>query len=106
MPQRGEIVVERLTGRRAVVIRVVGPDEVTCRFGDGRLEDRFVFELSPAPPTWVDTVFSFFKSPFSGFKSPFSGLSESPKKRPAPQGNAVVRPRVTRPPDLSAPPPQ
>src|SRR5437016_13893257 len=47
MPQRGEIVVERLTGNRAIVIRVVSPEEVTCRFADGRLEDRFTFELEP-----------------------------------------------------------
>ena len=48
MLQRGDIVVERLTGKRAIVIKVESPDEVTCRFGDGRLEDRFVFELEPA----------------------------------------------------------
>jgi len=47
MPQRGEIVVERLTGNRTMVIRVVGREEVTCRFADGRLEDRFAFELEP-----------------------------------------------------------
>ena len=47
MPQRGEIVVERLTGNRAMVIRVLSPEEVTCRFGDGRLEDRFTFEFEP-----------------------------------------------------------
>ena len=47
MPQCGEIVVERLTGNRAMVIRVLSPEEVTCRFGDGRLEDRFTFELEP-----------------------------------------------------------
>jgi len=47
MPQRGEIMVERLTGNRAMVIRVLSPEEVTCRFGDGRLEDRFTFELEP-----------------------------------------------------------
>src|SRR5205809_1954274 len=47
MPQRGEIMVERLTGNRAMVIGVLSPEEVTCRFGDGRLEDRFTFELEP-----------------------------------------------------------
>jgi len=47
MPQRGEIVVERLTGNRAMVIDVVSPEEITCRFADGRLEDRFTFELEP-----------------------------------------------------------
>ncbi len=45
MPQRGEIVVERLTGNRAMVIEVVSPEEITCRFADGRLEDRFTFEV-------------------------------------------------------------
>jgi hypothetical protein len=49
MPQRGEIVVERLTGKRAIVIHVNG-EELTCRFADGRLEDRFGFELDPALP--------------------------------------------------------
>ena len=38
-PHRGDIVVERLTGKRAIVIQVQG-EQVTCRFGDGRLEDR------------------------------------------------------------------
>ena len=47
MPQRGEIVVERLTGNRAMVIEVVSPEEITCRFADGRLEDRFTFEVEP-----------------------------------------------------------
>ena len=44
LPQRGEIVVERLTGGRATVTRVVSPEEVACRVADGRLEDRFTFE--------------------------------------------------------------
>ena len=48
MHQRGDIVVERLTGKRAIVIRIEGPEEVTCRFADGRLEERFTFELEPA----------------------------------------------------------
>src|SRR5437773_11756876 len=47
MPQRGEIVVERLTGNRAMVIDVVSPEEITCRFADGRLEDRVTFEVEP-----------------------------------------------------------
>jgi len=37
MPQPGDIVVERLTGNRAIVIRVASPEEMICRFGDGRL---------------------------------------------------------------------
>ena len=49
MPQRGEIVVERLTGNRVMVIDVVSPEEITCRFG-GRPaggSDRFTFKLEP-----------------------------------------------------------
>jgi hypothetical protein len=63
-PQRGDIVVERLTGKRAIVIQVQGNEQVTCRFGDGRLEDRYNFELersapfaewlaSLVPPSWI-----------------------------------------------------
>jgi len=47
MLQRGDIVVERLTNRRAIVIQVDG-EAITCRFPDGRLEDRFDFEVEPA----------------------------------------------------------
>ncbi len=47
MLQRGDIIVERLTGRRAIVIQVSG-EEIRCRFPDGRLEDRFTFEVEPA----------------------------------------------------------
>src|SRR5438876_11194165 len=36
-----------LTGNRAMVIEVVSPEEITCRFADGRLEDRFTFEVEP-----------------------------------------------------------
>lgn len=46
MLQRGDIVVERLTGRRAIVIQVSG-EEIRCRFPDGRLEDRYTFEVEP-----------------------------------------------------------
>jgi len=59
MPQRGDIVVERLTGRRAIVIHVTSPEEVTCRFADGRLEDRFTFELDPLLPL-LGSILSFF----------------------------------------------
>src|SRR5207247_11008494 len=65
MLQRGEIVVERLTGNRAMVIRVVGPEEVTCRFADGRLEDRFAFELEPLLSPLGSLVWFFL----SGFVS-------------------------------------
>lgn len=62
MPKRGDIVVERLTGRRAIVIRTEG-EEVTCRFADGRLDDRFAFELDPTVPlveSFLSLVFSLF----------------------------------------------
>ena len=58
MPQRGDIVVERLTGKRAIVIHVNSPDEVTCRFADGRLEDRYTFELDPVLPL-LGSILSF-----------------------------------------------
>ena len=45
MFQRGDIVVERLTGRRAIVIEVPSDDRVVCRYADGRSEDRFTFEM-------------------------------------------------------------
>jgi hypothetical protein len=90
--RRGDIAIERLTGKRTMVIHVTGPDEVTCRFGDGRLEDRFVFELGPTPPTWMDTLFSLITSP--PFLSPF--LGEGPKKRPPTHGSGAVRQRIAR----------
>jgi hypothetical protein len=55
MPQPGDIVVERLTGRRAIVITTPTADELTVRFPDGRLENRFVFELEP-PLTRLGTL--------------------------------------------------
>jgi len=59
MLQRGDIVVERLTAKRAIVIEVNSPEEVTCRFGDGRPEQRYVFELEPVVPLlgWLLTIF-------------------------------------------------
>jgi hypothetical protein len=60
---RGDIVVERLTGKRAIVIKVAGDDEVTCRFGDGRLEDRYAFELERSVP-FVDWFVSLAVTPF------------------------------------------
>src|ERR671930_285443 len=59
MPQRGEIVVERLTGNRAMVIHVVSPDEITCRFADGRLEERFTFEVEPLMSPFGSLVWFF-----------------------------------------------
>ena len=64
MPQRGEIVVERLTGHKVIVIHVDSPEEVTCRFADGRLEDRFVFELEPVGSGLLSPLFGLFSAPF------------------------------------------
>jgi len=58
MPQveRGDIVVERLTGTRVIVISATpAADDVTVRFPDGRLEDRYTFELEP-PQTLLDVL--------------------------------------------------
>ena len=56
MPQleRGEIVVERLTGTRVMIINAAS-DELTVRFPDGRLEDRYSFEVEH-PPTLLDVL--------------------------------------------------
>ena len=62
MPQRGDIVVERLTGKHVIVIKVAG-DEVTCRFDNGRLEERFSFELE-SPMTVLGSFLSLVASPF------------------------------------------
>jgi hypothetical protein len=59
MPQRGEIVVERLTGNRAMVIQVVSPEEISCRFADGRLEERFTFEVEPLMSPFGSLVWFF-----------------------------------------------
>jgi hypothetical protein len=58
MPQleRGDIVVERLTGTRVIIIRATPTgDDFTVRFPDGRLEDRFAFELEQ-PQTLLDLL--------------------------------------------------
>jgi len=58
MPQleRGDIVVERLTGTRVIVISArPAADDVTVRFPDGRLEDRYTFELEQ-PQTIFDVL--------------------------------------------------
>ena len=56
MPQleRGEIVVERLTGTRVMIINATA-DELTVRFPDGRLEDRYAFELEE-PQTLLEIL--------------------------------------------------
>jgi len=78
MPQPGDIVVERLTGNRAIVIRVVSPEEMVCRFADGRLDERFTFELDPLP---FASLVSFFLASFlSRFRqSPGTSVTERPR---------------------------
>ena len=78
MPQPGDIVVERLTGNRAIVIRVVSPEEIICRFSDGRLEERFTFELDLLP---LASLVSFFLASFlSRFRqSPATSVTERPR---------------------------
>ncbi len=71
-----------------MVIDFTGPEEVTCRFHDGRLEDRFLFELQISPATVWDSVWSLLKNPFVG---------EVVKKRPA----AAAAPAAPRPPRLA-----
>jgi hypothetical protein len=85
MPQRGDIVVERLTGKRAIVIHVNG-EELTCRFADGRLEDRFTFELEPALPP-LNSLLAFLGSLFTA----------TPRERPSLQAGERPRPLLVRP---------
>jgi len=80
MLRRGEIVVERLTGKRAIVIKVVSPEEVTCRFGDGRLEERFTFELEPPLSPFGSLVSFFFASLLSRlYQSPATSVTAPPR---------------------------
>jgi hypothetical protein len=88
MPQRGDIVVERLTGKRAIVIQI-GGEEVTCRFGDGRLEERFTFELEPALPFFNQLV-AFLASL----------LGSAPRERPQVPSDRV-RPLLVKPSNAS-----
>ena len=45
--EKGEIVIERLTGRHVMLLEEVD-NEWICRFGDGRQENRRVFEPAPS----------------------------------------------------------
>jgi hypothetical protein len=85
MPQRGDIVVERLTGKRVSVIKVAG-DEIMCRFDDGRKEERFAFELESST------------SAFGAFLSLIASLFRGRFREDAPGVNERVRPLVLRQP--------
>lgn len=63
MPQPGDIVVERLTGRRAIVIEA-NDLQIRCRFADGRLDDRYPFEVE-SPPSVLMSLFSLLLAPFA-----------------------------------------
>jgi hypothetical protein len=86
MPQRGDILVERLTGKRAMVIHVNG-EQLTCRFADGRLEDRFAFELDAALPP-LSALLAFLGSLFATATRERPPLPAT--ERPRPQ--LLVRP--------------
>jgi hypothetical protein len=88
MLQRGDIVVERLTGKRAIVIQLAGPDQVTCRFEDGRPDDRYTFELEPAP-TLFEWLLSIALLPF---------VSSRGRPRPSASVTERVRPMLVRQP--------
>ena len=62
MLKRGDILVERLTGEKAMVIDVPSAEVITCRFADGRREDRFTFETAPAPRSLFESIVSFATS--------------------------------------------
>ena len=89
MTHRGDIVVERLTGKRAIVINVSG-EELTCRFGDGRLEERFDFELEPALPV-LSQLLAFLGSLFTS----------APRERTQVPSGERVRPLLVRPSNAS-----
>ena len=75
MPQRGDIVLERLTGKRVIVIKVAG-DEIMCRFDDGRKEERFAFELE-SPTSALGTLLSLIANLFRGrLREDASGVNE------------------------------
>jgi len=79
MPQPGDIVIERLTGNRAIVIRVVSPEEMICRLRDGRFEERFTFALD-RPPSPFGSLLSFFVSSFlSWFRQSPAASVEGPR---------------------------
>ena len=85
MHQRGDIVVERLTGKRAIVIRIQGPEEVTCRFADGRLEERYMFELEPAQAPMATLI-----------SLTLSMLGAGPRERPPASVADRLRPMLVR----------
>ena len=84
-PQRGDIVLERLTGKRVIVIKVAG-DEIMCRFDDGRMEERFAFELESS------------SSVLGSFLSLIASLFRGRAREDASGVNERVRPLVLRQP--------
>lgn len=88
MFQRGDIVVERLTGRRAIVIEVPGDDRVVCRYADGRCEDRFNFEID-MPASLLGWLVGLFFAP------------SRPREAPAAALSGRVRPLIVRQPTAS-----
>jgi hypothetical protein len=87
MPQPGDIVIERLTGKRLIVIKMKG-DEIECRFDNGRTEDRYAFELEQ-PTSALGTLLALAASLFRGRA-----------REDAPTVNGRVRPLVVRQPGV------
>ncbi len=85
MLQRGDIVLERLTGKRAIVIAVVDAGEVTCRFADGRFDNRYTFELEPVV-SFLNSLLSFVTALLGG----------GPRERSSPSVTDRVRPLLAR----------
>src|SRR3989441_8604368 len=92
MLQRGEMVVDRQPGNGAMFLGVLGLEEVTCRFADGRLEDRFAFELEPLLSPLGSLVWFFL----SGFVGRWF--------RQGPRAAVIDRVRLARPSDSSRSP--
>lgn len=85
MLQRGDILVERLTGKKVMVIDVPQPDEVTCRFSDGRLEGRFICEVAIPQRSLLESLFSYAMTFFV-----------APQKAQLTPVTTEGRPRLTR----------
>jgi len=78
MFQRGDIVVERLTGKRAIVIEVPGEERVVCRYADGRSEDRFTFEVD-VPPSFLDWLVGLFYGASRPREAPRAAVATRPR---------------------------
>ena len=81
----GDILIERLTGKKVMVIDVPQTDEVTCRFSDGRLEGRFICEVAIPQRSLLESFFSYAMTFFA-----------APQKTQLTPVTTEGRPRLTR----------